>query len=319
VLKGFGLVTGASTKREAEILRDEAIHSFRVASAAKAVAKNRFITDKQCYDMEYWSFQEAKLAKRKKHELEGFIGLITGAASGIGKVAFARMAEEGITAIGADIDRSIFDVSAEIGKDSFGLKFDISDESSVRQAFREIVRKFGGIDVVFNNAGYLKPSPLDETSLEDLKKHITINSIGTFLVTKEAFKIMKTQGMGGSFVFNITKNVTNPGEGMMSYGTSKAFSAQLSKYVALEGGKYGIRSNVVNPDKIFRESKIWEGGVLENRAKAKGMTPDEYKRGNLLHVEVLPDHVANVVIQLIKDSVFGATTGAMIPIDGGIK
>jgi len=106
---------------------------------------------------------------------------------------------------------------------------------------------------------------------------------------------------------------------MMSYGTSKAFAAQLSRYVALEGGKYGIRSNVINPDKIFKESKIWEGGVLENRAKAKGISPDEYKKGNLLHVEVLPEHVANIVLQLIRDNVFGATTGTMIPIDGGIK
>ncbi|MGC8562057.1 MAG: SDR family oxidoreductase [Thermoplasmata archaeon] len=319
VLKGYGLVAAASTKMEADIIRDEAIHSFRVASAAAAIGDNRFITDQQCYDMEYWPFQEAKLAKRKRKELEGFIGLVTGAASGIGKVTFMKFMTEGILAIGGDIDPGIVDISKQMGKEAYGIKFDISNEESVMGAFREIVREFGGIDAVFNNAGFLKPSPLDETTLQDLKKHVDINSIGTFLVTREAFKIMKTQGIGGSFVFNITKNVTNPGEGMMSYGTSKAFAAQLSRYVAIEGGRYRIRSNVVNPDKIFRESKIWEGGVLENRARAKGITQEEYKRGNLLHVEVLPEHVANVVVDLIRDSVFGATTGTMIPIDGGIK
>ncbi len=319
VLKGYGLMTAANTKREADILRDDAIHSFRVASAANAISKNRFISNQQCYDMEYWPFQEAKLAKRKRKELEGFVGLVTGAASGIGKVTFSRFAVEGIQAVGGDIDPRISDVSKEIGNDALGLTFDISNEESVRQAYREIVRNFGGIDAVFNNAGYLKPSPLEDTSIDDLRRHLNINSVGTFLVTREAFRIMKNQGIGGTFVFNVTKNVTNPGEGMMSYGTSKAFAAQLSRYVALEGGKYGIRSNVVNPDKIFRESKIWEGGVLENRAKAKGITPDEYKRGNLLHVEVLPDHVAGIVIELIKENVFGATTGTMIPIDGGIK
>jgi rhamnose utilization protein RhaD (predicted bifunctional aldolase and dehydrogenase)/NAD(P)-dependent dehydrogenase (short-subunit alcohol dehydrogenase family) len=319
VIKGYGLITAATTKREADILRDEAIHSFRVASAANAISKNKFISDQQCYDMEYWPFQEAKLSKRKRLELEGFIGLVTGAASGIGKVTFSRFANEGMQAIGSDIDPRISDVCEEIGNNSYGLKFDISNEESVTQAFREIVRNFGGIDAVFNNAGYLKPSPLEETSISDLRKHLEINSVGTFLVTREAFRIMKRQGIGGTFVFNVTKNVTNPGEGMMSYGTSKAFAAQLSRYVALEGGKYGIRSNVVNPDKIFRESKIWEGGVLENRAKAKGITPEEYKKGNLLRVEVLPEHVANIVIELIKDNVFGATTGTMIPVDGGIK
>ena len=319
VLKGYGIVTAAPTKREADILRDEAIHSFRVASAAKAISKNRFISDQQCYDMEYWPFQEAKLAKIKRSELEGFVGLVTGAASGIGKVTLARFSKEGIQGIGSDIDPKISEVCKEIGNKAYPLNFDISSEDAVRQAFRDIVRNFGGIDVVFNNAGYLKPSPLDETTIQDLRKHVEINSIGTFIVTREAFKIMKKQGTGGSFVFNVTKNVTNPGDGMMSYGTSKAFAAQLSRYVALEGGKFGIRSNVVNPDKIFRESRIWEGGVLENRAKAKGITPEEYKKGNLLRVEVLPEHVANVVVELIKDDVFGATTGTMIPIDGGIK
>ncbi len=319
VLKGYGLITAARTKREADILRDEAIHSFRVASAASAIGRNKFITEQQCFDMEYWPFQEAKLAKMKRKELEGYVGLITGAASGIGRVTYSTFVKEGILSVGGDIDQGIFNVATELGENAFGSKFDISSEDSVKRAVRDIVKRFGGIDIVFNNAGYLKPSALEDTSLEDLRRHVEINSIGTFLVTREAFRIMKNQGMGGCFVFNITKNVANPGEGMVSYGTSKAFAAQLSRYVALEGGKYGIRSNVINPDKIFRESKIWEGGVLENRARAKGITPDEYKRGNLLHIEVLPEHVANIVIQLIKESVFGATTGAMIPIDGGIK
>ena len=319
VFRGYGVVTAASTKKEADILRDDAIHSFRVACAAGAIAKNKFITDQQCFDMEYWPFQEAKLAKKKRKELEGYVGLVTGAASGIGKVTFQRLVKEGILTVGGDIDQRVSDVSKEIGEDAYGIKFDISSETSVKGAFRDIIKNFGGIDVVFNNAGYLKPSSLEDTSLEDLRKHVEINSVGTFLVTREAFKIMKSQGAGGSFIFNVTKNVTNPGEGMMAYGTSKAFAAQLSRYVAIEGGRYGIRSNVINPDKIFRESKIWEGGVLENRARAKGISPDEYKKGNLLHIEVLPDQVANMVIALIKESVFGATTGTMIPIDGGIK
>ena len=90
VIKGYGLVTAASSKREADIVRDEAIHSFRVASAAAAISENKFITDADCFDMEYWPFQEAKLARKKKGTLEGYIGLVTGAASGIGKVTFSR-------------------------------------------------------------------------------------------------------------------------------------------------------------------------------------------------------------------------------------
>jgi NAD(P)-dependent dehydrogenase (short-subunit alcohol dehydrogenase family) len=145
-----------------------------------------------------------------------------------------------------------------------------------------------------------------------------VNSMGVFLMTKEAFIIMKSQKTGGNIVFNITKNLTHPGVGMLSYGSSKAFSAQICHYVAKEGGPYGIRANIINPDKIFKGSKIWANGVLEKRAQAKKQTVDEYKRSNLLRVEVLPDHVANVLISLLNDEIFGATTDAMIPVDGGV-
>ncbi|MEM0128085.1 MAG: bifunctional aldolase/short-chain dehydrogenase [Thermoplasmatales archaeon] len=319
VIRGYGVVTAAETPRESKITMDFAMHSFRVASAASAIGRNRFVSERESFEMEYWPPQEAKLKKHPRKPLDGYVAVVTGAASGIGKVSLRRFAEEGMVAVGCDIDKDIVEVSRNVDGESLPLVFDISREGEVKNAFAEIVKKYGGVDVIFNNAGYLKPSPIDETSLESLRKHVEINSIGTFLITREAFKIMKVQGVGGVFIFNATKNVTNPGEGMMAYGSSKAFVAQLSRYVALEGGKYGIRSNVLNPDKVFRESKIWEDGVLENRAKAKGMSVEDYKRGNLLRVEVLPEHVANIAIELIKDSIFGATTGTMIPVDGGIK
>ncbi|MEM2615304.1 MAG: bifunctional aldolase/short-chain dehydrogenase [Thermoplasmatales archaeon] len=317
VIKGYGIITASDTLAESRITMDFAIHSLRVASAAASIGRNRFITEKESFEMEYWPPQEAKLRKKQRRGLEGYVALITGAASGIGKVTMHRFAEEGMVAVGCDIDSKIKEVSNNANET--GLIFDITNEEEVKKAFTEIVKMYGGIDVIFNNAGYLKPSLLEETSLENMRKHIEVNSIGTFLVTREAFKIMKSQGSGGIFIFNATKNVTHPGEGMVAYGSSKAFVAQLARYVAIEGGKYGIRSNVLNPDKIFRESRIWEGGVLENRAKAKGISVEEYKKANLLHVEVLPEHVANVAIELVKDAIFGATTGTMIPIDGGIK
>jgi len=319
IIRGYGVVASSFTAGESRIVGDLAIHSLRVASASSSIGRNRFLPEKECFEMEYWPPQEAKLRKIQRRPLEGYIALVTGAASGIGKVTLGRFSEEGMVSVGCDIDPGVNDVAKSLGGEALGLTFDISDEGAVQRAYREIIRNYGGIDVVFNNAGYLKPSPLDETTLEVLKKHIDVNSIGTFLVTREAFRIMKSQGIGGVFIFNATKNVTHPGEGMMAYGSSKAFAAQLSRYVAIEGGKYGIRSNVLNPDKVFRESRIWEGGVLENRAKAKGVTVEDYKKGNLLHVEVLPEHVANVAVALVKDSIFGATTGTMIPIDGGVK
>ncbi len=319
LIRGLGLVTAASSKKESLIIRDLALHTFRVTHSAGTIAKNRFIDRKDAFLMEYWSLEEAKLKKKKELPLQGYVGLITGAASGIGKATFIKFIEEGITSIGGDINDKVLEFNEKFKYVGMGIKMDISEEKSVIQAVESIILNYGGIDVVFNNAGYLHPSNLDEIEIQDMMKHISVNAIGTFLVTKETFKVMKKQKIGGNYIFNITKNLTNPGIGMASYGSTKAFAAQLSKYVTIEGGKYGIRSNIINPDKIFRDSAIWENGVLENRARAKGISVEEYKKGNLLHIEVLPEHVANVVVELIKDNIFGATTGAMIPIDGGIQ
>ncbi len=319
LIKSIGLITAGTSKKEALIIRDLALHTFRVTHSAASISKNKFISRREAFLMEYWSLEEAKLKKKKELPLQGYIGLVTGAASGIGKATFARFIEEGITTVGADISPKIKEMNQKFGSNSLGLIMDISDEKSVKDGIRNIILNFGGIDVVFNNAGYLHPADIEDIETEDMMKHININALGTFLVTRETFRIMKIQNIGGNFVFNITKNLTNPGKGMASYGSTKAFAAQLSKYVTIEGGKYGIRSNIVNPDKIFKDSAIWDNGVLENRAKAKGISVEEYKKGNLLHIEVLPEHVANVVLELIKDNIFGATTGAMIPIDGGVQ
>ncbi len=323
ILRGYGILTSGLSRKEARIVFEQFSHSFTVNSDTVCLGKHSFLTKKEAFEIEYWPPEEAKLKRNAPRKLQGQITLVTGSASGIGYETSKKLAENGSVVICCDIDPRVFETAAEISEitkgETFPVNIDISDETMVMDAYSSIVQEFGGIDNVFNNAGILKSAEIDLLDVSTLDAHYRINSRGPFLITREALKIMKLQSTGGNFVFNITKNLLHPGKGMTAYGTSKAFEAQLSHYVAKEGGKYGIRSNIINPDKIFKGSKIWENGVLEARAKAKNQTVEEYKRTNLLGIEVLPEHVANVVIALLDEEAFGATTDAMIPVDGGVS
>lgn len=323
IVRGLGIITQSSTKKEARIIMDQAIHSLTVNAKSRRLGKHEFISKVEAYAMEYWPLQEAKLKKYVPRKLQGTVTVVTGAAVGIGLEAFKTLSKNGSYVLALDIDPAVLEegrkLMEETGIDNLAIQADLSDEDQIRQAVAKTVREFGGVDHVFNNAGILKTAALDQIKTEDMDLMYKVNSRGTFIITRETFRVMKTQGIGGNFVFNITKNFTNPGVEMTMYGSTKAFAAQLSRYVAKEGGKYRIRSNIINPDKVFRGSKIWEGGVLESRAKAKGQTVEQYKTQNLLGVEVLPSHVVGVMMSLLDDSKFGATTDAMIPVDGGIK
>jgi len=323
VIKGRGIITSGISAKEAEIVRDQFVHSMKVNSLAEKLSGQRFIDLDQSYSMEYWPLEEAKLKKFKPMPLQGCISVVTGAANGIGYVAALKLAQNGSAVVVCDIDPEISKRAQEIESltKSPVLPYilDISNEQAIREMFHIIKQEFGGLDIVFNNAGILKSDPIEDLDVKDLDRHYAIIGRGSFIVSQEAFRVMKEQGIGGNMVFNITKNFTNPGPEMTSYGAAKAFAAYVCHYVAKEGGKYGIRANIINPDKVFKGSKIWENGVLEARAKAKGQTVEEYKTQNLLRREVLPEHVANVLLALVNEEAFGATTDAMIPVDGGVK
>ena len=322
IARGYGIITAGKNSREAKIIMDQIKHSMYVNRAASRISKQHFITRAEAYEMEYWPLEEAKLKKDKPKPLEGSVAVVTGAASGIGLETFRVLSRNGAAVVAMDLDPNMEgicrDISKQTGAASIHSVLDLGNEVQIQNAFKEAVRKFGGVDIVFNNAGVLKSEAIENISVKTLDLHYRINGRAPFLVSREAFKIMKAQGTGGNLIFNISKNLTHPGPGMASYGSSKAFAAQMCHYFAKEGGKYGIRANIINPDKIFKGSKIWENGVLESRAKAKGQTVEEYKTQNLLRKEVLPEHVANMVLAMVNDDIFGATTDCMVPIDGGV-
>jgi NAD(P)-dependent dehydrogenase (short-subunit alcohol dehydrogenase family) len=141
------------------------------------------------------------------------------------------------------------------------------------------------------------------------------------MLTKEAMKTFRRQNMGGSLVYVASKNAFAPGAGFGGYSVSKAGMLQLMRIAAIEGGKFGMRANAVNPDAVFDNSKLWAGGVREQRAAAHGVKPEEledfYASRNILNERVRSVDVANTVAYLLSHE-SSRTTGSVIAVDGGV-
>ena len=123
---------------------------------------------------------------------------------------------------------------------------------------------------------------------------------------------MKLQKLGGSMIFNITKQVLNQGNNFGAYGISKSAMLSLMRQYAIECGPDGIRSNGVNPDKI--RSNLLNSDMVEKRSKSRNISEEEYMKGNLLHKEVLASDVAEAMLFLAEAK---STTGALLSVDGG--
>jgi NAD(P)-dependent dehydrogenase (short-subunit alcohol dehydrogenase family) len=158
--------------------------------------------------------------------------------------------------------------------------------------------------------------------LADWEDSFAVNARGHFLVARESMRLLIAQGLGGALVFVATKNVMSPGKDFAAYSAAKAAEAQLAKVLALEGAPHGIRSNIVNPDAVFQDSKLWSEDVRRERAAAQGISVGEleefYRRRNLLGVRILPEDVAEAVVFLASERA-SKTTGCTLTVDGGVK
>lgn len=202
-----------------------------------------------------------------------------------------------------------------------GLHLDVTSEDEVRQVFENSCLEYGGLDILVSNAGIARVSSISNLTLGDWNQSLAVNSTGHFLVSHQAVRMLVEQGIGGSMVFNATKNVTAPGKDFGAYSISKAAEAQLCRILAIEGGDHGIRSNMVNPDAIF-DSKLWSDEMKEQRAKSYGIEvsglEEFYAQRNLLKSKVRAEDVAEAIFWLASDR-SALTTGTMIPVDGGVR
>jgi rhamnulose-1-phosphate aldolase/alcohol dehydrogenase len=329
LVPGLGMFTAGKDKRTAGIVNDIYHHTIDVIGNASAFGRYTSLSARDAYDVEYWPLELYKLTLAPADkELARRVALVTGGASGIGKAAAKKLAAEGAHIVVTDVDaegaRAVADdvVKAAGAGRALGVGMDVTSEASVRAAFEDAVLAYGGIDIVVSNAGIAHGASVADMRLEDWERSFAVNARGHFLVAREAMRVLIAQGLGGALVFVATKNVMSPGKDFSAYSASKAAEAQLAKVLALEGAPHGIRSNIVNPDAVFQDSKLWSEEIRRERAAAQGITVDQledfYRQRNLLGARILPDDVAEAVLFLASDR-SAKTTGCTLTVDGGVK
>ncbi|MEU9927260.1 bifunctional aldolase/short-chain dehydrogenase [Streptomyces anulatus] len=325
LVPGVGMFSFGKDKQTSRVAGEFYVNAINVMRGAEAVSTYTPIEESEKFRIEYWELEEAKLRRMPKPKpLATRVALVTGAGSGIGKAIAHRLAAEGACVIVADLDTD----SAEAVADELGgpdravaVTMNVTDEEEIIAAFREAVLAFGGVDLVVNNAGISISKPLLETTAKDWDLQHDIMARGSFLVSREAARLMIEQRLGGDIVYIVSKNAVFAGPNNIAYSATKADQAHQVRLLAAELGQHGIRVNGVNPDGVVRGSGIFAGGWGAQRAATYGIEEDKlgefYAQRTLLKREVLPEHVANAVFALTAGDLTH-TTGLHIPVDAGV-
>lgn len=325
---GIGMFTFAKDKQTARVAAEFYINAINVMRGAEAISEYTSLPRQEAFNIEYWLLEEAKLQRMPKPKaLSGRVALITGSAGGIGKAIAKKFAAEGACVILNDNDAGRLQVSTiefekEFGKDVFSsVVLDVTKTLDINKACDEAALSFGGLDIVVNCAGLSISKPIEEHTEKDWDILYDVLVKGQFMVTQSSVAVMRKQGFGGDILNIVSKNALVSGPNNAAYGSAKAAQLHLSRLNAAELGKDKIRVNVVNPDAVIADSKIWESGWAEGRAKAYGVTvkelPAYYAKRTLLNEIILPEDIANACFSFVN-GLLHKSTGNVLNVDGGV-
>lgn len=329
LIPGIGMFISGKNRRACRIAHELYLHTMTVGLTCASIAHYTGLSSKDQFEFEYWPLELYKLTLLPpEKEMSRRIVLVTGAAGAIGQAIAEKLVATGASVILTDVNAEPLQrLSDELNQKSgehntVAIPIDVSSESSVTEGFRRAILAYGGLDVVVSNAGIARAGAVEYLSLQDWQDSLSVNSTGHFLICREAMRTFRRQGMGGNIVVVSTKNVLAPGKDFGAYSASKAAQAQLARVLALEGGDYGVRVNMVNPDAVIEGSGLWSKEVREGRAAAYGISVDKlehyYAMRNLLKTNITGHDVAEAVLFLASDR-SSKTTGTMIAVDGGVR
>jgi rhamnulose-1-phosphate aldolase/alcohol dehydrogenase len=325
LVPGVGMFSYGRNKQTARVAGEFYVNAINVMRGAETISTYAPIAEDEKFRIEYWALEEAKLQRMPAPKpLATRIALVTGAASGIGKAIAQRLAAEGACVVVADLDaEKAAAAAAELGSAdvAIGVAMDVSSEAAVQAGIREAVLAFGGVDLVVNNAGLSLSRSLFDTTEADWDLQHNVMAKGSFLVSREAARVLVDQGLGGDIVYISSKNSVFAGPNNIAYSATKADQAHQVRLLAAELGEHGIRVNGVNPDGVVRGSGIFASGWGANRAAVYGVPEEKlgefYAQRTLLKREVLPENVAAAVFALCTSD-FSHTTGLHVPVDAGV-
>ncbi|MCG6115917.1 MAG: bifunctional aldolase/short-chain dehydrogenase [Mesorhizobium sp.] len=313
LVPGLGMFGLGRSLKEARVAADVGEMWIEAVRGAETIGKFSPVTKADLFDLEYWSLEQAKLAGNKPKPLTGQIAVVTGGAGAIGAATARLFASQGAHVAVLDLDgEAAAKVASSAGNDAIGLACDVTDAVSVAAALQSVVETFGGLDILVSNAGAAYQGAIGTLDDALLRKSFELNFFAHQTLAKAAVKIMLEQGTGGALLFNASKQAVNPGADFGAYGLPKAATLFLSRQYALEYGRFGIRSNAVNADRI--RSGLLNPELIESRSKARGVSVEDYMAGNLLGVEVTADDVAQA---FLHHALADRTTADVTTVDGG--
>ncbi|MBF0097396.1 MAG: bifunctional aldolase/short-chain dehydrogenase [Magnetococcales bacterium] len=329
LLPGVGAVCVGAEVAEAERVRDLLAATLRVKGAIQRMGgRYQGLNEADCFAMEYYGPQRAKLALGGGTGGKRQIALITGAAGAIGSGICRALLAHGMHLAasdlpGAGLDSLLTELQATGGARVMAVAMDVTDPASVAAGIEQVVARWGGLDLLVLNAGLAHVSALETMQVEAFQRLQRVNVEGTLHLLTAVGKLLRQQGSGGDVVLISTKNVFAPGAQFGAYSATKAAAHQLARIAALEMAPLGVRVNMVAPDGVFsdgdRPSGLW-AEVGPDRMRARGLDAAGleayYQNRNLLKARVTASHVANAVLYFATRQ--APCTGVTLPVDGGL-
>ncbi len=325
---GVGMFTFAVNKQTARVAAEFYTNAINVMRGAEAISSYTSLPRQEAFNIEYWLLEEAKLQRMPKPKaLSGKITLVTGSAGGIGKAIAKKFADEGACIVVNDNDAQRLETAKEVFAKQYGadvftsVLLDVTNRKDITAAFEAAAINFGGVDIVVNCAGLSISKPIEEHTEKDWDLLYDVLVKGQFMITQEGVNMMRKQDMGGDVLNIVSKNALVSGPNNAGYGSAKAAQMHLSRLNAAELGKDHIRVNIVNPDAVISDSKIWEGAWAEGRAKAYNVKVEElpafYAKRTLLNQVINPGDIADACFAFVG-GLLNKSTGNVLNVDGGV-